>query len=93
MNLASSAGDPSWSRLRPKLVCHEAWRLRSNNYTADYSLLISKRYSWLGLRPPKLSRDRNHELINKKKSNCLMDRDTMLSQLVRVLSLQYFLTN
>ena len=29
MNMASGAGNPGWSRTRPKLVCCEAW-LRSN---------------------------------------------------------------
>ena len=31
LNLASAAGNPGWSRTRPKLVCCEAWWLRSNN--------------------------------------------------------------
>ena len=35
MNLASGAGSPGWSRTRPKLVCCEAWWLRSKAWDSN----------------------------------------------------------
>ena len=37
-SLASGAGNPGWSRTRPKLVCCEAWWLRSNKQEAKTHL-------------------------------------------------------
>ena len=35
MNSASAAGNPGWSRTRPKLVCCEAWWLRGNKSSSN----------------------------------------------------------
>ena len=42
-NLASAAGNPGWSLTRPKLVCWEAWWLRSNKSSSNglYVVLLS----------------------------------------------------